>query len=223
MKRIVVVSLLYVGLAFAVRIENWGGFSATGIFFDFETELHNINGDTSLHYGLVIIGNPGPVITAQGWGQIGSLSIGAWGGGFLKQYRIGDIDHYLYHSLGYGIGNIEVGLAIEPWGFILIKPAIDLGGSLALIEQQINNGFVTDIYRATILQANAGAALTLQFDIPLREYRYMGIFVKGGYLVPVYPFFGSLETGIYGPYLTAGINLGLKQEYQKGPSQNWDE
>ncbi len=220
MKKAIFASLVLVTVAWGLKIENWGGVSATGILVTLDAQLDNINGDTSDNLYMPISSALFLTPTGQGWGRFGILSIGAWGGGFIKHNSFGQ---FYNASIGYGIGNLEIGLCFEPFKWLFIKPAIEFGGSFALIElNDAINDTTLNIYRSTLWQANAGASLTLQGNIPFKEDRFLGIFVTGGYLFPVYPspLFTLDPTGIYGPYLTAGINLGKKTERVKG---NLDE
>lgn len=215
MKKVLFASLFLVTVAWPTKIENWGSLGCTGINVNFEKELTQIFGDTS-GGARVFYQSEGPLLmpTGQGFGKFGILTVGAWGGGFIKNSG----NDTLTISMGYGLGNLEVGLGLEPFKWLLIKPAIVLGGSVALLEFDRMTGDTTlDIYRATLGQANAGASLTLQGNIPLKEDKFLGIFVTGGYLFPVYPspLFTMDPTGICGPYLTAGLNLGKKSERVK--------
>ncbi|TKJ43427.1 hypothetical protein CEE36_03585 [candidate division TA06 bacterium B3_TA06] len=228
--KVFVLSILSVMVTSAYPVGGWGGLGVAGMMVDVEglnDNLTTINREILGGSQTVEFGSPFYFIGGQGGGEIGLFSLGAWGGGLFSRTSA----DALSASLGYAIGSAELGLGLKPADWVWIRPCLDAGGAVFALElTEIGGGEVGDAleepYRSSLRgwQANAGAALAIQFNLPLCKRSLVGLMIQTGYLYPVYISWRDQDGseidpiegfGMHGVYLRAGINLATRGSPQR--------
>jgi len=241
MRKVLFAVIVLIAVAFGFKAGGWGGVTISGLLPNLEnlnSELTRIN-QTYVN-GTDEIGFSAPefMIGGHGYGQIGQIIVGGGGSGLGVREK-GDS---LSARLNYGMGYAEAGFQIEPLRWLWIRPSITLAGSGFEIEL---NEFYGDFgdppedtlyspyrYVASAGSFNAGAALALEFNLPISGATFIGLELKGGYLYPLFKTDWYNEDGlvvnevegfgIFGLFFEASVNFGRSGELDASWEQDDD-
>jgi len=238
MKKIIIASLVIIGIGFGFKIGGWGGITVSGIMPELSalnTEITDVNYREVGGTDQITFTNPFLMVGGHGYGQVGQVVFGGGGAGFAVREK-GDS---LSARIGYGFGYGEVGFQFEPLNWLWIRPMLSLGGSgfeIELNERVAGFGeppddtlYVPYHHLVTAGAFNAGAALAVNFNLHMTSATFIGVELKGGYQFPLYvsDWFdqdGLIRDevegfGIYGPYAQVSVNFGRSGEVDL----IWDE
>lgn len=230
MKRAVIIGIALVAAVFGFKTGGWGGITVSG----FLPELSNLNTRlTEINRDLGATDNiefsaPLFMIGGHGCGQIGPVTIGGGGAGFGVREKTDTLSARIRYGMGYG----EIGFQVEPLRWLWIRPCLSIGGSGFDIELDEWRGEFGEIpedtlyvpyhYLASAWSFNVGAALVLEFNLPITKSGFVGLEIKGGYLYPLYTSDWRDQDGltvkevegfgIYGPYVQVAVNFGRSGE-----------
>ncbi len=168
----------------------YGGFSVTASFVDYQglnqklTEL-NINPPPEGWGGSDSFRYKGPLwwLGGHGGGLVGDVTLG---GGGAAAVRPAETDSLAAELAGL-TGFFEVGYRFAPVDFLWIRPCVDISGAAWVHYAHSHDSFNDPDFSQWYLAWTIGAApgLELMGKLRYQNYRYVGLFVKANYFLPV--------------------------------------